>query len=65
MAETLSARKCSRRNVVRPTAIIRPPDRNDPSHFWADGRTFTGTPANVPCPCGSGRRYRDCHQHNE
>lgn len=32
---------------------------------WADGRTFPGTPKNAPCPCGSGRKYKMCHGHNE
>ena len=32
---------------------------------WADGRTFPGTAKNAPCPCGSGRKYKMCHGHNE
>ena len=32
---------------------------------WADGRTFPGTGKNVPCPCGSGRKYKMCHGQNE
>jgi preprotein translocase subunit SecA len=32
---------------------------------WADGRTFSGTPKNAPCPCGSGRKYKMCHGQNE
>ena len=32
---------------------------------WSDGRTFPGTPKNAPCPCGSGRKYKMCHGHNE
>ncbi len=32
---------------------------------WADGRTFPGTNKNDDCPCGSGRKYKLCHGHNE
>lgn len=32
---------------------------------WADGRTFEGTGRNALCPCGSGRKYKVCHGHNE
>ena len=32
---------------------------------WADGRTFSGTGKNAPCPCGSGRKYKMCHGQNE
>lgn len=32
---------------------------------WADGRTFPGTPRNAQCPCGSGRKYKQCHGQNE
>jgi preprotein translocase subunit SecA len=31
----------------------------------ADGRTFPGTAKNVPCPCGSGKKYKACHGKNE
>jgi preprotein translocase subunit SecA len=30
-----------------------------------DGQTFPGTPRNVPCPCGSGKKYKLCHGKNE
>ncbi len=29
-------------------------DQNDPA-------TWTATPRNAPCPCGSGRKYKHCH----
>ncbi|OZG50995.1 preprotein translocase subunit SecA [Bombiscardovia coagulans] len=32
---------------------------------WSDGRTFPGTSKNASCPCGSGRKYKMCHGHNE
>ncbi|MEE1296707.1 MAG: preprotein translocase subunit SecA, partial [Bifidobacterium sp.] len=32
---------------------------------WADGRTFPGTGRNAQCPCGSGRKYKQCHGQNE
>jgi len=31
-----------------------PQDPNDPT-------TWTGTPRNAPCPCGSGKKYKHCH----
>ena len=27
----------------------------------ADPATWSGTPRNAPCPCGSGRKYKHCH----
>lgn len=30
-----------------------------------DGGTFPGTGKNVPCPCGSGKKYKMCHGKNE
>ncbi|MEA4836833.1 MAG: preprotein translocase subunit SecA [Rhodospirillaceae bacterium] len=27
----------------------------------ADPSTWTGTPRNAPCPCGSGKKYKHCH----
>ncbi len=32
----------------------RPFDQNDPE-------TWTKTPRNAPCPCGSGKKYKQCH----
>lgn len=32
---------------------------------WADGKTYPGTSKNEPCPCGSERKYKMCHGHNE
>ena len=26
-----------------------------------DAQRFAGTARNVPCPCGSGRKYKHCH----
>lgn len=38
-----------------------------PRSFWIEGRPFDRLlpdrtiPRNVPCPCGSGRKYKQCH----
>ena len=42
-----------RSSVVTPIAH-KPFDQNDPS-------TWTKTPRNAPCPCGSGKKYKHCH----
>ncbi|MCQ8240385.1 preprotein translocase subunit SecA [Rhizosaccharibacter radicis] len=43
--------------VARPTAV-RPAEH--PVHS-ADPSTWTDTPRNAPCPCGSGNKYKHCH----
>lgn len=32
---------------------------------WADKKVYPGTSKNAQCPCGSGRKYKVCHMHNE
>ncbi|KFI59141.1 preprotein translocase subunit SecA [Bifidobacterium gallicum] len=41
------------------------PKSNERKTPWADGRTFPGTGRNAQCPCGSGRKYKQCHGQNE
>ncbi|RSX55773.1 protein translocase subunit SecA 1 [Bifidobacterium dolichotidis] len=41
------------------------PKSNELKSPWADGRTFPGTGRNAQCPCGSGRKYKQCHGQNE
>ncbi|PAU67840.1 Hsp70 protein [Bifidobacterium italicum] len=35
------------------------------SPLYNDGRTWSGTPGNGLCPCGSGEKYKNCHKRNE
>ena len=36
------------------TTVVNRFDKNDPA-------TWTHTPRNAPCPCGSGKKYKQCH----
>jgi preprotein translocase subunit SecA len=38
---------------IQPQPVVKPMQAGDPS--WAS------TPRNAPCPCGSGKRYKNCH----
>jgi len=39
---------------ARAPAVAAAVDPNDPA-------TWTATPRNAPCPCGSGKKYKHCH----
>jgi preprotein translocase subunit SecA len=41
---------------------VAPPPRTVVNEFKAnDPTTWTNTPRNSPCPCGSGKKYKQCH----
>ena len=39
---------------------VAQPMRNDPVDL-NNPATWEQTPRNAPCPCGSGRKYKQCH----
>jgi preprotein translocase subunit SecA len=47
-----------------PDGMIRAHTIHRPAHNTFDPQnpdTWTGTPRNAPCPCGSGKKYKHCH----
>jgi preprotein translocase subunit SecA len=43
------------------TALAQAPLRRASEADPNDPRTWTSTPRNAPCPCGSGKKYKHCH----
>jgi preprotein translocase subunit SecA len=46
------------RPVAAPAQAARPQEA--PAQGQAPG-SWAATPRNAPCPCGSGKRYKNCH----
>ena len=44
----------NRERILKPTVKHAPFDQNDPA-------TWVKTQRNAPCPCGSGKKYKQCH----